>query len=385
MFSALGLREGWLYAQLPEAERYLDPAGRGCPAVRAAAGARAGLRAGAGALDRRAVPGRDAGRPPTALAVCALSDIAWRDHPDVRAEESFRRLLQFPFIGIDHAERGLPRAGDPRPLRRRARRAWLEPAIGLLSVQRCGAGRMILGRALLLGYRFSGGVPEILAGARLRIGADTSAWRWAAPPACPTARWSATDSGCWRPPSACAGPRWWRWPERVAPRAIAAVVRRALSVGPPPDRDRSRSLTREAGETIDERARPDRTLDPGQRLRAAGRGGARGRRRRGRLAPSRRHGRPLRPQPHLRPRPRPRHPPAQRQVLRHPPDDLAGRSLSGALRQGGCGPHHRPRRGHDPPRSDAAGRSLAWASSPASRSTPPRQRAWSSMCSTGST
>ena len=31
---------------------------------------------------------------------------------------------------------------------------------------------MILGRTLLLGYRFSGGVPEILAGARLHIGAD---------------------------------------------------------------------------------------------------------------------------------------------------------------------------------------------------------------------
>ena len=39
------------------------------------------------------------------LAVCAVSDIAWRDHPDVRAEESFRRLLQFPFIGVDHVER----------------------------------------------------------------------------------------------------------------------------------------------------------------------------------------------------------------------------------------------------------------------------------------
>ena len=31
---------------------------------------------------------------------------------------------------------------------------------------------MILGRVLLLGYRFSGGVPEILAGARLHIGTD---------------------------------------------------------------------------------------------------------------------------------------------------------------------------------------------------------------------
>ena len=39
------------------------------------------------------------------LAVCALTDLAWRDHEKVRAEESFRRLLQFPFIGITHRER----------------------------------------------------------------------------------------------------------------------------------------------------------------------------------------------------------------------------------------------------------------------------------------
>ena len=35
----------------------------------------------------------------------------------------------------------------------------------------------ILGRAILLGYRLSGGVPEILAGARLRIDADRSGSR----------------------------------------------------------------------------------------------------------------------------------------------------------------------------------------------------------------
>jgi len=46
------------------------------------------------------LPWRGAGRiRRLRVAVCALSDIAWRDHPDLRAEESFRRLLQFPFIG----------------------------------------------------------------------------------------------------------------------------------------------------------------------------------------------------------------------------------------------------------------------------------------------
>src|SRR5262245_35430465 len=39
------------------------------------------------------------------LAVCALSDIGWRDHRDVQAFECFNRLLEFPFIGVEHAER----------------------------------------------------------------------------------------------------------------------------------------------------------------------------------------------------------------------------------------------------------------------------------------
>ena len=105
------------------------------------------------------------------LAVCALSDIAWRDHPDVRAEESFRRLLQFPFIGIDHAERAFIALAIHARYAGGADARWLEPAVSLLSPS-LRRRAMILGRALLLGYRFSGGVPEILAGARLHIGAD---------------------------------------------------------------------------------------------------------------------------------------------------------------------------------------------------------------------
>ena len=66
VFSALGLREGWLYSQLPEAERYLDPWSR-APSCSACRMARVPSFAPAlVALDRRAVPGRDAGRPPPA-------------------------------------------------------------------------------------------------------------------------------------------------------------------------------------------------------------------------------------------------------------------------------------------------------------------------------
>ena len=171
VFSALGAREGWLHAQLSAEERYLDPLVEGAQAfgipqarVPRLAPALArwtdGLFASEAPAERR-----------LRTAACALSDMAWRDHANVRAAESFRRLLQFPFIGLEHPERVFLAAvvharyaGDPGD-------PTLAPAMGLLAPgQRRRA--LVLGRVLLLGYRLSGGVPEILAGARLRIAAD---------------------------------------------------------------------------------------------------------------------------------------------------------------------------------------------------------------------
>ena len=101
------------------------------------------------------------------VAVCALSDIAWRDHPDARTA-SFRRLLQFPFIGVDHAERVFIATAIHARYAGRTDAPWLSPADRLLTPAMRRRAQ-ILGRAILLAYRFSGGVPAVLASARLRI------------------------------------------------------------------------------------------------------------------------------------------------------------------------------------------------------------------------
>jgi exopolyphosphatase / guanosine-5'-triphosphate,3'-diphosphate pyrophosphatase len=171
VFSALGLREGWLYDQMSTAERYLDPllegaqivgiGGARVPAFGAALAAWTdGLFAGETPADRR-----------LRLAACALTDLAWRSHVDVQAEESFHRLLQFPFIGIDHRERIYLAAviharygggtGDPRTS---AALALLSPALRRRA--------RILGRALRLAHRVSGCVGAILESTALRIEAD---------------------------------------------------------------------------------------------------------------------------------------------------------------------------------------------------------------------
>ncbi len=171
VFSSLGVREGWLYAKLAPEDQSLDPLiegaqAYGTPQARVPEFASALVRwtddlfPDETHLDRR-----------LRVAACALSDIAWRDHPDVRAMESYRRLLQFPFVGLDHSERVFLAAaihgryaGDPDD-------SALVPSIGLLSAS-LRRRALILGRVLLLGYRVSGSVPEILANARLRIAAD---------------------------------------------------------------------------------------------------------------------------------------------------------------------------------------------------------------------
>ena len=170
VFSALGLREGFLYAQLSEQEQYLDPLIEGAqliglPLARVPEFARE-----LASWTESLFPGETDAEKRLRVAVCALSDIAWRDAADLRAEESFRRLIEFPFIGVTHPERVFIAAAIHARYVGRPDAPWLSPAIKLLTpAERRRA--QILGRAILLAYRFSGGVPAVLESARLRIDA----------------------------------------------------------------------------------------------------------------------------------------------------------------------------------------------------------------------
>lgn len=169
VFSALGLREGWLYSQLAPEERYLDPLVEGAqliglPVARVPEFAQAlvawtdHLYTDDTSADRR-----------LRVALCALSDLCWHDHPDIRAEESYRRLLQFPFIGLDHKERAYLAVAIHARYAGSLDAPCLAPALKLLPR---GDRRHaeVLGRAILLAYRLSGGTPSVLASSRLTIG-----------------------------------------------------------------------------------------------------------------------------------------------------------------------------------------------------------------------
>jgi len=171
VFSALGLREGLLYSQLSKPEQYLDPLVEGAQLIGLPLARVPDFAPELVAWTASLFPGETPSETRLRVAVCALSDIAWRDPPDLRAEESFRRLLQFPFIGLDHPERVFLAASVHARYAGKPDAPWLQPAIGLISpaAQRRA---QILGRAILLAYRFSGGVPSVLATARLIIEPD---------------------------------------------------------------------------------------------------------------------------------------------------------------------------------------------------------------------
>ena len=171
IFSALGLREGWLYAQLAPEEQSRDPLVEGAQAFGAP---RSRVPEFSAALVRWTdglFPDEGPAERRLRHAACALSDFAWRDHVDVRAAESFHRLLQFPFVGVTHAERVFLGATIHARYGGKRNDPALAPATELLAPGEFRRAQ-VLGRAMLLGHRFSGSVPEILDAARLRIDSE---------------------------------------------------------------------------------------------------------------------------------------------------------------------------------------------------------------------
>ena len=164
-FSAYGLREGYAYGLLP-AQPDIDPLIAACIGVAS-----------------RQSPGRSDGEllaqwtapvfgelPPASRrlhrAACWLSDIAWTEHPDYRAEQAFTRSLRMPIGAIDHRERvfiasvlharygGAP--DDPI-------KATTRPLLD----DREAAEARTLGLALRLAYTLCGGALDLLKDVRL--------------------------------------------------------------------------------------------------------------------------------------------------------------------------------------------------------------------------
>ena len=171
VFSVFGLREGWLYAQLDQEEQYRDPLLEGAQSIGLPMARVPEFSAALARWTDELFPGETQSDRRLRLAACALTDVAWRDHEKVRAAESFRRLLQFPFIGISHPERAFLAVAIMARYGGNVDETVRATTKDLLSPSQLRRAE-ILGRVLLLGHRFSASVPDILDQVRVRIGAS---------------------------------------------------------------------------------------------------------------------------------------------------------------------------------------------------------------------
>jgi exopolyphosphatase/guanosine-5'-triphosphate,3'-diphosphate pyrophosphatase len=160
VFSAFGLREGYAAGLLPP-DSHIEPLIAACIgiAVNLSRGRSDGDR-----LQRWTAPvfpdlEEDALR--LHRAVCWLSDFAWTEHPDYRAEHAFTRSLRMPVAQITHRERVFIAAAlharyggaADDPIKAATRPLLDDPATG---EARC------LGLALRLAYTLCGGALELL-------------------------------------------------------------------------------------------------------------------------------------------------------------------------------------------------------------------------------
>jgi exopolyphosphatase/guanosine-5'-triphosphate,3'-diphosphate pyrophosphatase len=166
LFSAFGLREGCLFDRLPDSLRNAHP-------LLVAAGDMA--RFGRFPDNRDALlgfmgpilPHATTADLPLAQAACLLSDIAWMEHPDYRAEHAFERVLRMPVVGLDHPGRvflavALAARHGEGPNRLDPRVLALLPADRIHQAQS-------LGLALRLAYALTGGAPSLLGHCRLNL------------------------------------------------------------------------------------------------------------------------------------------------------------------------------------------------------------------------
>jgi exopolyphosphatase/guanosine-5'-triphosphate,3'-diphosphate pyrophosphatase len=165
VFSAFGLREGYAYGLLP-GEPGSDSLIAACHGI-AASQSRSGgdgdrLQGWTAAI----FPGIEERDRRLHRAVCWLSDFAWAEHPDYRAEHAFTRSLRMPIGQLGHDKRVFIATalharygGAPDDPVKAATRSLLD--------DESAADARSLGLTLRLAYTLCGGALELLDQVRL--------------------------------------------------------------------------------------------------------------------------------------------------------------------------------------------------------------------------
>jgi exopolyphosphatase/guanosine-5'-triphosphate,3'-diphosphate pyrophosphatase len=101
-------------------------------------------------------------------AICLLGDIAWRGHPDFRAEKAVEAVLHGHFVGVSHIDRAYLAVAMNQAYGASIDLAHVAQILPLLKINEILEARM-MGAALRLAQRLSGGTATPLTDSRLRV------------------------------------------------------------------------------------------------------------------------------------------------------------------------------------------------------------------------
>ncbi len=170
IFSADGLREGILFSHLPPDVRSNDPLIEGCLSYAERLGNLAEYGRALADWTRPLYPEEAPDEARLRLAACLLADVAWREHPDFRAEHAFQQVLRLQVVGIDHPGRAfLALAVASRYKTSFAGKTALTSIAAMLDDNRREKAKR-LGLAIRLADRLCGGNATTLEQTALRIG-----------------------------------------------------------------------------------------------------------------------------------------------------------------------------------------------------------------------
>jgi exopolyphosphatase / guanosine-5'-triphosphate,3'-diphosphate pyrophosphatase len=172
VFSALGVREGLLYAMLDPSRQRQDPllaAARDLNILRSRSPAHGEEMIGwtdrfilSSGLDETAEEKR------LRHAACLLGDIGWRAHPDYRGEQSFNIIAHGAFVGVDHPGRAYLALSVFFRHVGLIHDELVPELVELASTRMLDRAR-VLGAALRVAYMVSAAMPGVLPRAPMRV------------------------------------------------------------------------------------------------------------------------------------------------------------------------------------------------------------------------
>lgn len=163
VFSSFGLREGLIFQQLDAETRAQDPFLFSCQRLARERGRFAEHGRNLHDWTRPLFSGvrHGANRERLHLATAMLSDIAWRGHPDYRAEKAVETILHGHFVGLELADRAFVAVALNQVYGAPIDVPEIAPLLSMLPAEHIREAR-VLGAALRLAQRLSGGAVEAL-------------------------------------------------------------------------------------------------------------------------------------------------------------------------------------------------------------------------------